>query len=116
MEFKIKYGDIILIDFNPIRGSEISKIRPCVVVSRNVLNSKSPLLVVVPLTSNVERMLSFHLLIKKTKNNGLSQFSKALPEQIKSVDKIRFVKELGKLEIGLLKKLEQKIAYVLNQT
>ena len=112
----IKHGEVILVDFNPIKGAEISKIRPCIVVSRNILNQYSPLLVVIPLTSNVKKKLPFHLLIKKNKQNGLSKTSKALPEQIKSIDKIRFVKKLGKLEPASMKKLDQKIAYVLNQS
>lgn len=108
-----KDGDVILVDFNPVRGSEIAKIRPCIVVSNEVLNKYSPLYIVIPLTTNIKRVLPFHLLVKKSQKNGLSADSKAVTEHIKSIDKSRFVKKLGALESIFLEKLEKKIAFVI---
>lgn len=110
-----KYGDIVLIDFNPVRGAEISKIRPAIIVSRDILNKYSPLCIVVPITSNATKILPFHLFIAKSKLNGLKNDSKILPEQIKSLDKSRIVKKLGTLDKKQQSELEQKIMFVLNQ-
>lgn len=110
-----KYGDVILVDFNPVRGAEISKIRPCIVVSHDVLNKNSPLCIVIPITSNTDRILPFHVFIIKSKENGLTVNSKAIPEQIKSLDKTRIIKRLGSLEKNYQNELVKKIAFVLNQ-
>jgi mRNA interferase MazF len=116
MDMNIKYGDIVLMDFNPVRGAEISKIRPCIVVSNDTITTYSPLVVVIPLTSNIKKILSFHLLIKISHKNGLANNSKALTEQIKSLDKSRLVKKLGTLEKNLLSELEKKILFIVNQS
>lgn len=113
MEFK--YGDIVLVDFNPVRGVEMSKIRPAVVVSNNILNKYSPLCIVVPITGNIERILPFHVFIPKLKSNGLKNDSKALPEQIKSLDKSRIIKKLGVLEEKQLCEMERNLLFILNQ-
>ncbi len=115
MTKSINYGDIIMVDLNPVKGEEISKIRPCVVISNRILNQKSPFLIIVPLTGSVDRLLSWHVLVKSSPKNGLSQDSKALPEQIKSISKFRVEKILGNLEKKYLRELEKKIAFMINQ-
>ena len=72
----VKYGDIILVDLNPVRGEEISKIRPCLVVSRKILNEKSPFFIILPFTGNVDRYLSWHVNVVVSLQNGLSCDSK----------------------------------------
>jgi len=114
MDMQIKYGDLILLDFNPVKGREIAKIRPCIVVSNNLLNLYSPLFIVVPITSNITKVLPFHVVIKPSLENGLQNESKALTEQIKSLDKLRLVKKIGKLEKKYLDMLEQKILFVIS--
>lgn len=109
------YGDIILVDFNPVIGKEIAKVRPCIVVSCRLLNKKSPFLIVVPVTGSVQKSLPFHILVSPSKTNGLSKNSKILPEQIKSLSKERFVKKVGRLEKKYLQKLAESIRFVLNE-
>ena len=43
-------GEIWLIDFDPVTGSEIGKSRPAIVISSNSIG-KLPLRIVVPVTS-----------------------------------------------------------------
>lgn len=112
----VKYGDILLVDFNPVKGREVSKIRPAVVVSNNIINEEGPYVVVVPISSNIRRMLPFQLFIGFTKQNGLNVDSKAMPESIKSVDAMRIVRKIGHLEYKYIEDLEDKILYILNQT
>ena len=54
-------GDICLVDFDPVRGSEASKVRPALVVSNDGANGTAARLgrgvvTVVPITSNIERV------------------------------------------------------------
>lgn len=44
-------GEVLLIDLEPVRGREIRKVRPCVVVSPDELNAHLRTFVVAPLTT-----------------------------------------------------------------
>jgi mRNA interferase MazF len=48
-----KRYDIYLADLNPAIGSEISKVRPVVVISQNAMNRNLETIVVCPLTSKL---------------------------------------------------------------
>lgn len=111
----IKYGDILLVDFRPPRGREVSKIRPSVVVSNNELNTKSCYVVVLPISGDVRVYAPFHLLVKRSEVNGLDKDSKVMPEMIRALDKLRIIKKIGRLEHKYMEHLEGKILYVLNQ-
>lgn len=111
----IKYGDILLVDLNPVRGREVSKIRPAIVLSNASINEESPYVIVASLSSQIDRVIAFQLLVKKSRANGLDVDSKVMPETIRSIDKLRIVKKLGHLEKHYMEHLEGKILYVLNQ-
>ncbi|MDP1605395.1 MAG: type II toxin-antitoxin system PemK/MazF family toxin [Rhodocyclaceae bacterium] len=44
-------GDVFLVSLDPVRGSEIAKTRPCLIVSPDVLNDRFSTVIVAPLTS-----------------------------------------------------------------
>ena len=44
-------GDVVEVDLNPVRGREMAKKRPCVVVTNNVANQVSPVVTVVAVSS-----------------------------------------------------------------
>lgn len=48
----LEQGDIIEVDFNPSVGHEPAKVRPAIVVSGYLFNSRSSLISVIPLTSS----------------------------------------------------------------
>jgi len=50
----IERGDVFWVDLEPVRGSEIAKIRPCVILSTNEINRRRRTVVLVPLTSTPE--------------------------------------------------------------
>lgn len=47
----VKRGDILLVDFDPGSPGETAKVRPAILVTNDMANLYSPVLVVVPLTS-----------------------------------------------------------------
>ena len=112
---EFKYWDILLVDFNPTKWAEISKIRPCIVISNNIINSYDRLFVAIPITSNINKILKFHVFVKKSKMNWLTNDSKIVSNQIRSLDKNRIVKKLWKLESDLIKELEKSILFIINQ-
>ncbi len=80
-----------LVSLNPTKGKEINKTRPCVVISPNEMAALSTVLVA-PMST---KCFDFPCRIKcKFKNkNGL-----ILLDQIRTVDKTRFIKKLGSID------------------
>ena len=95
----MRRGEIWLTDLEPIRGAEASKRRPAVIVSNDHANRRAEQLgrgvvTVVPVTSNVSRVLPFQVLLSEG-GTGLDLPSKALAEQVRSVDVSRLTARLG---------------------
>lgn len=93
-------GDIYLVRFDPVEGSEARKTRPAVIVSHEALNRTASRLgrgvvTVVPLTTNVERVLDFQVFLPAGEC-GLERDSKAQAEQVRSLS----VGRLGTKPVG----------------
>lgn len=74
-------GDIIILDFDPQSGREIKKVRPALVVSNDVFNRLTGLVMVCPITST-QRDFPLHVALdKRTKTHG-----DIVCEQLKSLD------------------------------
>ena len=102
----MRRGEIRLADLGPALGSETDKRRPAIVVSNDRANSAAVRLgrgvvTVVPLTSNVNRVFPFQVLIP-AETTGLSVDSKAQAEQVRSVAAERLGPALGRLTASLL--------------
>ncbi|WP_176589922.1 type II toxin-antitoxin system PemK/MazF family toxin, partial [Elizabethkingia argenteiflava] len=50
----IKRFDVFFIDLNPTVGSEINKIRPCVIISPDEMNNALNTVIIAPLTSTIK--------------------------------------------------------------
>jgi mRNA interferase MazF len=92
----IQRGDVFRVSLDPIRGSEIGKTRPSVVVQNDLANRSSNTVTIIPISSQTSRIFSFQVAIPAGEG-GLSQTSKALCEQIRTVAKERLVEKLGHL-------------------
>lgn len=106
-------GEIRLVDFDPIRGSEASKRRPAVIVSNDGANTTASRLnrgvvTVVPVTSNVTRVYPFQVLLP-AEECGLDRDSKAQAEQVRSVAVERIGRLLGRLPAPILAALEDAL-------
>jgi mRNA interferase MazF len=86
----VSRGDIWLINLDPTIGSEIKKTRPCVVVSPQELNNYLRTVIVAPMTTG-GRAAGFRVPITHDGKKGL-----IFLDQIRSVDKLRLVKKIGK--------------------
>ena len=103
----IRRGDIWLLSFDPVRQSEVAGTRPSVIVSNNVANANSPTVIVVPLTTNTQRVYSFQVLIE-TQRSGLDADCKAQTEQVRAVSKARLVRQLSALPDDLMLELDAR--------
>jgi mRNA interferase MazF len=92
----IKRLEIWLAALDTTVGSEIQKIRPVLVVSNNKNNKFNTVISVLPITSNTAFMADFEVFLPKGIAN-LPKDSKAKADQIRTLDKQRLVKKIGKL-------------------
>ncbi|MFG6393131.1 MAG: type II toxin-antitoxin system PemK/MazF family toxin [Lachnospiraceae bacterium] len=68
---KYKQGDIIVMDFNPQQGHEQARRRPSLVLSNDILNQHSSLVLVCPIT-NTNKKHPFHIeLDGRTQTTGV---------------------------------------------
>ncbi|HTG45576.1 MAG TPA: type II toxin-antitoxin system PemK/MazF family toxin [Verrucomicrobiae bacterium] len=105
---KIERGEIWWINLDPAIGREIKKKRPCVVLSANEINSMRATPVVVPLSSSPE---CAHPIVVAVSSVGKQ--SVAVVDQLRPVDKKRFVSRAGVLSPGELKTLEPAVKQIL---
>jgi mRNA interferase MazF len=92
MEMVIERFSIFLVRLDPTAGAETAKTRPCIVVSPDELNRSVATVIIAPMTS-VRR--GWPTRIKITFQGKTGEIAL---DQIRAVDKIRFVKRLGKLD------------------
>ena len=109
MTITIQRGQVYWVALDPVRGSEISKTRPCVVLSANEINRRRNTVVVVPLTSTPEPA-HFPLVIDVP---SAGHGSKARSEQIRNVDKSRLARLIGSINESDLSDISHGVAKVL---
>jgi mRNA interferase MazF len=109
-----KRGDVWLIDLEPVRGSELKKQRPAIVISSDSLGTLAVKLVV-PLTAwNVGfQGKSWHVQITPTPENGLSKVSSADALQTCTVSLQRFIRRLGDVTQDDLERLTAALVIII---
>lgn len=107
----IRRGDILIVDFNPVRGHEQNGLRPAAILSSDLMN-KSPLglVMVVPGTTKARRnssgvVVPNHLEVAPSTINGLDFTTFFMGEQLRSVSVDRLGKKLGILTTEELNRL-----------
>ena len=89
-----KQGDIVFLDFNPTKGHEQAGFRPAVVISNNVFNDNTKMVIVCPITSNEKEFPTHYCLEDAIKIHG-----SVLCEHIRSIDyevrNLKFVEKLS---------------------
>lgn len=102
-------GDIYWVDLNPTTGSEINKLRPCVLVGATPINKARRTVVVIPLSTNAASARPPLAIIVTC----LDRKALAVCDQIRAVDKIRLKKYVGTLSPEDLNTLEDGLRRVL---
>lgn len=100
---KINQYEIVLVNLEPTLGSEINKTRPCVVISPDEMNHFLNNIVIVPITSTLKKYPT-RVRISHQEINGM-----AAVDQLRTIDKLRIIKIIGRLEMDTIKKLKSII-------
>jgi mRNA interferase MazF len=109
----MKRGEIRVVDFEPVRGSEVNQRRPAVIVSNDGANTTAQRLgrgvvTVVPVTSNVANVYPFQVLLTSA-TSGLRVDSKAQAEQVRSVVVERIGERVGQLPAETVDALDEAL-------
>ncbi len=109
----MRRGEIRWVDLDPARGAESNKRRPGVIVSNDGANTTasrlgSGVVTIVPVTSNVERIHPFQVLLT-AEATGLARDSKAQAEQVRSVAVQRVGDRIGTLGRADLAELDEAL-------
>ena len=97
--------DVHVINLDPSVGTEIKKTRPCVVISPDEMNRHVRTVIVAPMTTK-GREYPTRVACRFKKKSG-----QVVLDQIRTVDKARLVRKLGKLD----KKTSARVLAVLQE-
>jgi mRNA interferase MazF len=109
----MRRGEICLVDFDPVRGSESNKRRPAVIVSNDGANQRAASLgrgvvTVLPVTSNTRHVFEFQVLLP-AEQVGLDRDSKAQAEQVRSVSLERVGQAIGVVPASLMRVVDDAL-------
>lgn len=105
----INRGDIALVNLEPTIGSETKKTRPAIVISNELINAHSKVIIIAPITSNVKKIYPFEHKIA----TGLKVEGKIMLDQMRSVDRSRLIKKLEELPPDELRLVDEIIKHVI---
>jgi mRNA interferase MazF len=104
-----KRGEVYWIRLDPTNGKEINKTRPCLVISSDIAN-RSELIVIAPITSNVERV--FQRIEVKVILEGNP--AKVIPRQMRCIDRTeRLGKKICSLSIEEMQLVDEAMRPIL---
>jgi mRNA interferase MazF len=92
----VNRGDVWLARLDPTEGSEIKKVRPCLIVSPPDIHDHLPLVIAAPLTTG-SRPAPYRIATKFAGKQGF-----ILLEQIRVLDRRRLVRRLGTVQKATL--------------
>lgn len=105
----IKRGDIFYADLSPVIGSEQGGVRPVLVVQNDIGNRYSPTIIIVAITSQINKAkLPTHVEIKSS-DYGLPKDSVLLLEQIRTIDKRRLEEKIGHVNEDIMGKVNEAL-------
>ena len=95
---KVYQFEIWNINLNPTKGSEQSGMRPALIIETNATQNQGNTTIVIPLTSKIDPVFTFDVLLEPNTKNGLIQKSKLKIRQVRVIDKTRLFKNIGRID------------------
>jgi mRNA interferase MazF len=102
-------GDVYWVDLDPSTGSEINKLRPCVLVGATPINRARHTVVIVPLSTSATARPPITIAV-----SCLDKQVTAVCDQIRTVDKSRLKNSAGSLSVKDLNALDDGLRQVLS--
>jgi mRNA interferase MazF len=99
----LKQYQIVLVNLDPTIGNEIKKTRPCVIISPDEMNKYLRTIIVAPMTTTSKKYPT-RIEVKHDRKIGW-----IVVDQIRTIDKQRIVKIIGRLSQPEIKELRSVI-------
>ena len=91
--------NVYLVSLDPTRGSEITKTRPCLIISPDEMNQTLKTVIVAPMTTTLRNFPSRVRITFQGKKGDIAL------DQIRAVDQGRLAKKLGSVHSGTATKV-----------
>jgi mRNA interferase MazF len=102
-------GEIYLTALDPALGHEIKKTRPALVIQNDVTNQYGMTTIVAAITSRVSTPPYPNEVLVQPMGIGLEVVSTVRLDQIRTVDRQRLIKRLGKVGSEVMRKVDEAI-------
>ena len=113
---EIRRGDVVEVRLDPVEGSEQGGVRPALVLSPDIINQHSPVVIIASITSRkVDRVYPFEVVVEPPQG-GLTQRSKVMLMQIRSIDKRRVTGVYGGLSQETMCEIEDALQIAVGLT
>ena len=103
-------GEIFLTALDPALGHEIKKTRPGLVIQNDVTNRYGMTTIVAAITSRVSVPPYPNEVAIQPETPGLEVVSTVRLDQIRTVDRRRLLKRIGKVDADLMRKVDEAIS------
>ena len=111
-----KRGDIVRVRLSPVEGSKKFGQRPALVISPDLINEHSPVILIAAITSKkVNRIYPFEVGVRPP-DGGLSLPSKILLMHTRSIDKRRLIGFYGRVTDETMAKVDEALKIVTGLT
>ena len=100
----MKQYEIVLVNLDPTVRAEIRKTRPCLIVSPDEMNRYISTVIIAPMTS---KSRDYPTRVKIDENSFI------VLDQIKTIDKQRIIKKLGKIDKEVIKEVKEILKIML---
>lgn len=106
-------GNIVMVSLDPATPNDADDRRPVIVVSNNGANraaweSGRGVITVVPLTSNVDWVNTFQVLIPRA-DSGLRKDSKAQVDQVRAISVLKLGRPVGELSDRIMNLIDEAL-------
>lgn len=106
---EVRRGDIVLVQLDPVKGSEQGKTRPAVVVQNDIGNTHSPTTIVAPMTSSYDKVYPVNVEVPAAET-GLDKDNIVLLNQIRTLSIThRITDKRGTLPDWLMAKVDHAL-------
>jgi mRNA interferase MazF len=103
-------GELYLLDWSPGRGTEQAGRRPGLIVSNDVGNRTSGIVIVAALTTRgLHRSYPFHVRVPRSAMTGLDRDSVVMCEQLMTASKSRLQHRIGSLSPDLMRAVDEAL-------
>jgi mRNA interferase MazF len=102
-------GEVFLVSFDPTVGSEIQRTRPALIIQNDIANRHSPVTIVAAITSQFAEPLYPTEVLITPPEGGLTTASVVLLNQIRSIDRQRLVRRLGRVSAATVERVNRAI-------